>query len=162
MLEFSYSDLKLMVWNLSYFFTKLKTNDLYIISASKEEGTVLKEVQDETNKALVTIWKCMIEAWQSFFFNNPLYSHLLPLKIQKSLAMGSALIASRSSAPSTLLEQMFYEVDLDECSGMQPKQSRSSLFSFCWRMSSCVIWQESSYAASFKTLETRHLMMWDE
>ena len=161
MFEFSYSDLKLMVWNLNYFFTKLKTNELYIISASKEEGTVLKEVQDEM-KSLVTIWKCVIEALQSFFFNNPLYIPLWPLKIQKSLAMGSALIASRSSAPSTLLEQMFYEVDLDERSGMQLKQSRSSLFSFCWRMSSCVIWQESSYAASFKTLETRHLMMWDE
>ena len=100
-----------MVWTLNYFFTKLKTNDLYIISASKEEGTVLKEVQDEMNKALVTIWKYMIEAWQSFFFNNPLYSPLLPLKIQKNLAMGSALIASRSSAPSMLLEQMFYEVN---------------------------------------------------
>lgn len=52
MFEFSYSDLKLMVWNLNYFFTKLKTNELYIISASKEEGAVLKEVQDEMNSLL--------------------------------------------------------------------------------------------------------------
>ena len=161
MSEFSYSGLKLMAGNLNCFFTNLKKNDLDIISASKEEGTVLR-VPGWDEQGFCHIWKCMIEAWQSFFFNNPLYSPLLPLKTQKSLAMGSTLIACRSSPPSMLLEEMFYEVDLDECSGMQPEQNRSSLFSFCWRMSSCVIWQESSYAASFKTLETRHLMMWDE
>lgn len=44
--------------------------------------------------------------------------------------MGYVLIASRSSPPCTLFEQMFYEVDLDECSGMQSEQSRAVNFPF--------------------------------